>query len=269
MEEELPRASAAQDRRLDHRGDRPIGASEPIASVLDGRAQQGFVVRRRCKAEIELGLYERHRVCVLGELHCLQLRDRVREGQVRQVERDDLDGVGNRLDVQLGEVDPLEVDDARLLAKRPEQLPVPGVDRVHAPRPCLQQHAGEAACRGPGVECDSAGHGDGEGVECGLELRLATKGLSSSERDRGACTYERGSVRHDSAVDDDRPSGDRRVGIIDGWVCARQLVAEPAQLHTAFPGHGGLLSSLGLLAKRRSGGARARSGRPVDVRSYT
>lgn len=262
MEEELPRASAAQDRRLDHRDDRPAGASEPVASVLDGCVEQRLVVRRCSKAELELGLYEGHRVCVRGESHRLELRDRVREGQARQVERDDVDRVGNRLDVQLGEVDALEVDDARLLAQRAEQLPVPGVDRVHAPRPGLQQDAGEAARRGPDVERDSAGDGDVEGVERGLELRLAAKGLSTWEGYRRAYSYERGTVCHDSAVDRNRASGDLRVGIVDGWVCARQLVAEPAQGHTAFPGHVGLLSSLGLLAKRRTEAhGRARDGR--------
>jgi hypothetical protein len=105
--------------------------------MLDGCAKQGFVFRRRGKAELELGLYERNCVGICGALQRLELRDRVREGQVRQVERDDLDRVRNDLDVQLGEIDALEVDHARVLAQLAEQLPVPGVNRVHAPRPAF------------------------------------------------------------------------------------------------------------------------------------
>jgi hypothetical protein len=214
--------------------------------MLDGCAEQRFVVGRRGEAELELGLHECNRVCVRGELHCVELRDRVREAQVRQVDGDDIDRIRNDLAVQLGEIDALEVDDAGGLAQRAEQLPVPGVDGVHAPRPCVQQHAGEPSGRGPGIERDSAGHGDVERIERGLQLRLAAERLVSSERDRRARTDERGSIGHDSAVDDDRASRDRRIGIGDGWVCAHELVAEPAQRHTAFPGHVGLLSSLGL-----------------------
>jgi hypothetical protein len=177
VEEEFSRASAAQDRRLDHRLDRPAGAGEPVARMLYGRAEQRFVVGRRSEAELELWLDEGNCVRVRGQSQRLELRDCVREGQVRQVERDDLDRVGNGLAAQLGEIDALEVDHARVPAQRAEQLPVPGVDRVHAPRPGLQQHAGEAACRGPDVECDSAGHGDVEGSEGGLQLRLAAERL--------------------------------------------------------------------------------------------
>jgi hypothetical protein len=148
--------------------------------MLDGRAEERFVVGRRGEAELELRLHERNCVHVRGQSQRLELRGRVREGQIRQVERDDLDRVGNRLDVQLGEIDALEVDDARILAKRAEQLPVPGVHRVHAPRPGLQQHEGEALGCGPDVECDSAGHDDVEGSECGLELRLAAERLGTS-----------------------------------------------------------------------------------------
>ena len=118
--------------------------------MLDRCTEQRLVVGRRGEAELELRLDEPNCVCVRGELHGLELRDRVGEGQVRQVERDDLDRVGNRLDVQLGEVDALEVDDARVLAQRAEQLPVSGVDRVYAPCSGLQQHAGEA----PGCGAD-------------------------------------------------------------------------------------------------------------------
>jgi hypothetical protein len=148
--------------------------------MLDGCAKQGFVFRRRGKAELELGLYERNCVGICGALQRLELRDRVREGQVRQVERDDLDRVRNDLDVQLGEIDALEVDHARVLAQLAEQLPVPGVNRVHAPRPGVQQHAGEAPCCGPDIECDSVGHGDVEGSERGLQLGLAAERLGNS-----------------------------------------------------------------------------------------
>jgi hypothetical protein len=101
-----------------------------------------------------------------------------------------------------------------------------------------------------------------EGIERGLQLRLAAKRLGASQRDRGAYAHERGSVCHDSAVDDNRASRDRSVWIGDGWVPAHELVAEPAQLDTAFAGHVGLLSSLGLLAKRRpEAHGRAQDGR--------
>ena len=145
--------------------------------MLDGCAEQRFVVGRRGKAELELRLHERNCVHVRGQSQRLELRGRVRESQIRQVERDDLDRVGNRLDVQLGEVDALEIDYARVLPKRAEQLPVPCVDRVHAPCFGVQQHEGEAACRGPDVERDSAGDGDVEGSERGLQLRLAAERL--------------------------------------------------------------------------------------------
>jgi len=110
--------------------------------MLDGCAEQRFVVGRRGKAELKLRLHERN---------CVHVRS---QSQIRQVERDDLDRVGNRLDGQLGEVDALEIDYACVLANRAEQLPVPRVDRVHALCSRVQQHAGEAACRGPDVERD-------------------------------------------------------------------------------------------------------------------
>ena len=230
--------------------------------MLDGCAEQRFVVGRRGQAELELGLHEGDRVRVGGESQRLELRDRVRQGQVRQVQRDDLDRIRDDLDVQLGEIDALEVDHARVLAKRAEQLPVPGVDRVHPPRACLQQHPGEAPCRCSDIQGGSAGHDEVEGSERGLELRLAAEGLGTAYRDRGADRHERGCVRHDSALDDYRASRDRLFGIGDGWVCAHELLAEPAQRHTAFPGHVGLLSSLGSLAKRRpEARGRARDGR--------
>jgi len=52
---------------------------------------------------------------------------------------------------------------------------VPCVDRVLALCSGVQQHAGEAACRRPDVERGSAGGGDVEGSEGGLQLRLAAE----------------------------------------------------------------------------------------------
>jgi hypothetical protein len=87
MHEELPRTSAAQDRRLDHSLDHPACASESIACMLDGCAEQLFVFGRRGKGRARTEAL-RAQVRVRGELQRLELRHRVREGQVRQVERD-------------------------------------------------------------------------------------------------------------------------------------------------------------------------------------
>jgi hypothetical protein len=133
VHEELSGASAARDRSFDHSSDGPTGASESLARTLDGCAELRIVFGRRGQAELELGLYQRNCVCVRRESQRLELRDRVRDGEVGQIEGDDVDRVRHGLDVQLGEVDALEVDHAQVLAQRAEQLPVPGVDRVHAP----------------------------------------------------------------------------------------------------------------------------------------
>ena len=54
--------------------------SESSAGMLDGPAEQRFVFGRRGEAELELGLHECNCVRVCGELDCVELWDRGREG---------------------------------------------------------------------------------------------------------------------------------------------------------------------------------------------
>ena len=62
---------------------------------------------------------------------------------------------------------------SRVGPQRGMELPVAHVDRVDVGRAALEQAVGEAAGGGSGIEGAPAGDGDGEAVQCGLELAAA------------------------------------------------------------------------------------------------
>jgi hypothetical protein len=139
--------------------------------------QRRFVRRRRAELELEHGLHQGDEVAPFGQRHQVELGDGVGQRQVGEVEGHHVDRVRDELGCQGPEVGAFEVHDARVLAERPQQLPVPGLDRVDPARAVLEQHAREAAGRRPRVEGHAVVDDDPEGGQGGAELGLTAHGV--------------------------------------------------------------------------------------------
>ena len=138
-DEELDRASGAALGRLRGRDDVPACRLDPRDRVRERLREQLPLARRRGKPQLEHRLHERDQLGLSGDRHALELGHGADEREVRDVDRDDLDGLGEERRVELAEVRPLEVDDARVLPERPEELSVAGVDGVDATRSGVEQ----------------------------------------------------------------------------------------------------------------------------------
>ena len=88
------------------------------------------------------------------ELHPIELGDRPRQRQVREVEGHQLDLVGHELGREVAEVRAFQVHHARVLAQLAPELPEAGVDGVDAGRAVIEEHGREAAGGGAAVERD-------------------------------------------------------------------------------------------------------------------
>ena len=108
--------------------------------------------RQAGETELELRLHECDRIGPLRDRNSVQLRHCLAQGKIRQVDRHDVDLVRNQGQVELPEVRRLQVDDAGILTQRPEQLPVAGVDGVHAASTREDQDTREASCGRADIE---------------------------------------------------------------------------------------------------------------------
>ena len=116
MDEELDCASAATLRRLHRPDDTPARRLDAAARSADGGGERLVVHRRACEPQLEHRLHERDEVRFGRELDSAELRHGGRERDVRDVDRHDVDGLAHETAVEVGEVRPLEDDDAPVLA---------------------------------------------------------------------------------------------------------------------------------------------------------
>ena len=163
------------------------------------RARLGL--RRRRQRELEHRLDESDQIGVLGDSQALELRHRVCDGEVGQVDRDHVHGLRHSLRVEVAEVDALQVDDAWVLPEGAEQLAEAGVDRVHTRSAGLEEDAREAARRRAHVDRDAPSHRHVEHRERRAKLGLAAERNLAAELDTRALGHERARV-----VDTRRPS---------------------------------------------------------------
>lgn len=110
--------------------------------------------------------------------------------------------------IELGDVRRLQVDDSRVLAQRAAELAVADVDGVDPARAGLEEDAREAARCCAEVERNPAADDHGEHLERRAQLCFPAKRRFTRDDDRGALPDQRGRVRHDATVDDDRASKD-------------------------------------------------------------
>ena len=78
--------------------------------------------------------------------------------------------IGSGSSRSVAQVRALHAHHARVVAQALDELGAPHVDGVDDPRAASEQHVGEAAGRGAGIEAGEAGRVDLEGVERCLEL---------------------------------------------------------------------------------------------------
>ena len=78
--------------------------------------------------------------------------------------------LGEHRAIEVAHVAPLDEHEARRVVQLGRELSVPDVDGEHRTGAALEQHLGESAGRGAGVERDAAGGVDGERVERGDQL---------------------------------------------------------------------------------------------------
>jgi hypothetical protein len=107
----------------------------------------------------------------------------------------------------------LHRDDARIGAELPIELAVSDVECDDAPRAALQEHVGEAPCRGPDVERQASRHVETEDVERVRELDAAAAHIGmigaahrddGVRRDAGARLAGRLAVHGDDTGEDQR-----------------------------------------------------------------
>jgi len=217
------------------------------------------------KPELELRLDERDRIGGERDLHAVELWNRGCQAEVRDIEGDDLDDVRDDAGVEVTEVRRFEVDDARVLAERPEQLTVSRIDGVDAACARGEEDAGEApGCRAH-VERDTVADLDSEGGERSKQLRLAAQLLPVPEDDRRSLGDERRGVREQPPADENASLANDLLGIPDVRVGPHELVPQLAQAPTALATQDRLLSDAwsgtGVV-----GGARARRAQRLSVR---
>ena len=171
---------------------RPARAPGPGSRPCPGRRRPGRL-ELRLDQEDQVGAGRRHRAGQGG--HDAAQRD---EATGRPPPGARLEGGVGRRELGHGEgadVGALEDASPRGRARRRRvELPVADVDGVDVGRAALEQAVGEAAGRGAGIEGAPAGDGDGEAVQCGLEL-VATAADVGRRRARGATTGSSGATR--------------------------------------------------------------------------
>src|SRR5438132_3700063 len=145
VEEELDGAAGAADRREHRPADEPAGRPGARGRALERGAELVRPARRTGERELELRLHQRDQVRMCVEVDPVELRKRVGEREVGEVDGDEVDRLRHEPARQLAEVRALEVHDARIGAQRAEELAVTRVDGVHAGRSPLEQDRGEAA----------------------------------------------------------------------------------------------------------------------------
>ena len=105
----------------------------------------------------------------------LELRNRITQGQIAQVHRDDLDCLGDDRWTEDPQIVSLEVHDPRISSETADQLAHAGLDGVDPPGAHRKEGRGEPSRTRSYVESDSCSNGDRELVQRRRELHIATE----------------------------------------------------------------------------------------------
>jgi len=118
---------------------------------------------------------------------------------------------------------PLEIDDARILTERAEELAVPGVDGVDAPHAGGEEGTREATRSGAEIESDATADTNVETRERGAQLGLAAQWFRIPHDDGRVRADQRAGVGDDASVDQHAAGDDRRQWILDVHPTGEQL----------------------------------------------
>ena len=118
---------------------------------------------------------------------------------------------------------PLEIDDARILTERAEELAVPGVDDVDSAHTGGEQGAREAARSGAEIESHATSDANVESRECRAQLCLAAQDFRIPYHDGRLRADQRARVGDDASVDQHAAGEDRRQWILDVHPTGEQL----------------------------------------------
>ncbi len=152
VKKEFPCTSTAGNWRLEFLEDFPAVNSDCGACSIDSGGEPFVFERRAREMEFEHRFDEYDQLGVACNRQRTELRDGVRDRQIGEVDRDDVDGFAEPIGSELGKVRALKIGDPRILAKRSKELTMSRIERVDMARPSLQKRNSEAAGRGADVE---------------------------------------------------------------------------------------------------------------------
>src|SRR5665213_688225 len=214
VQEQLAGPAAARYGRVHRSAHVPAGGRRPGGRGREGLVQAGAIGRRRGRAQLEHGLDEGHERRAARDGDAVKLCDGGADAQVGHVDRDHRERLGNAYRVEVGDVDRLEVDHARVLAQGAAQLAVAGIHSVDAAGAGLEQHRGEATGRRADVEGDAARYGHVEGRQGGVQLGRAAQGGRGANGDLRRGTQPRPDVGDGQPVDEHVPGSDHGRSVV-------------------------------------------------------
>ena len=106
MQEDLDGAAGAPYRRIETPAHSPSSPLDAGGGAAERGRHRALVARGVVEPELEHRLHQRHELGIGRELHVLELTNGCGHGQVRQVHRDQVDGVRHQLPVEGPQVDP-------------------------------------------------------------------------------------------------------------------------------------------------------------------
>ena len=214
----VPRSAAGRAARWRSRARSAAQARNRLGS-LPGAFLVGddAALADRVAAELELGLDERHHLRAGGRQaqtpgSTSTQRD---EGEVEGDQR----GRRARERLEQPQVGAVEDHHPRVAGQARVELAPAHVDRVHLSRAAGEEHVGEAAGGGPGVERHPSRRVHPEGVETTGELHPGSAGegmVPAEHPQRAGLPHLLGRARRPGAVDLDQTGGDQALGPLPG-----------------------------------------------------
>ena len=125
--------------------------------------------------KLEHRLHQRHQVGIARDVESLDLWQRIRDGQVAQIDRDEVDALGYEATVDRAEVVALEVHDPVIDSEPTDELADAHVDRVHPAGAAIEQGGREAAGTRSDVSRYAVGDGHAKPIERVRELDVSPK----------------------------------------------------------------------------------------------
>ena len=192
----------------------PASATARTAAAPGRRVADHPAAADRLPAGLELGLDQQHQVAVVAGQPGQDGQDQAQRDE-RQVGHGQVDRPADLGGLQRAHVGPVQHPDPRVLAQAEVELAVADVDGHHLGRPGLQQHVGEAAGGGAGVEAAPPGHRHAEPLEGRGQLVAAAAGPAPGRAGQGERVGggdQRRRLGRDRAGDQDPPVPDGRGG---------------------------------------------------------